>query len=236
MYQVKGILYLIPVPISDDNPESVGAEVVKVIGNTKFYIAERPKTARKFIKQLCPSVELQALVVEELTPESDVALMMKPIFGGHNIGLMSEAGNPCIADPGATVVTYAHKHHIQVVPLSGPSSILMALIASGFNGQQFTFHGYLPNKKETLLPRLKTLEQTALKTGYTQIFMETPYRNHFMIESLFATLAPNTLLAIACDLSSLQQHIEIKSISGWKKTEMASYHKRPAIFLIGMAQ
>ena len=231
-----GILYLVPCPISDDNIESVGQEVISTLKHLKYYIVERAKTTRKFIKMLVPEVTLQELIINELDkedPKSMINELMAPIFEGIDVGLMSEAGNPCIADPGALVVAYAHDHNIQVKPLTGPSSILLALIASGFNGQSFSFHGYLPNKKETLLPRLKQLENAVQKYNQTQIFMETPYRNEFMIEAIVQILSPSTKLCIACDISGVNESIKTMKIQDWKNADKAIYHKRPVVYVLG---
>ncbi len=232
----KGILYLIPCPIAEDNAAWVGQEIKDCLSSLKYFVVERAKTARRFIKMMQPEVILQDLVIEEFDkddPSKNIMELIRPLLDGFDVGLMSEAGNPCIADPGSLLVAQAHKYGIEIKPLVGPSSILMALISSGFNGQDFTFNGYLPNKKELLIPRLKSMEATMQKTGQTQIFMETPYRNEFMIDVIRQNLNLNTLLCVACDIGSSDQSIITKSMAEWKKEDTKIYHKKPSIFLIG---
>jgi 16S rRNA (cytidine1402-2'-O)-methyltransferase len=232
----KGKLYLIPCPISEDNAQWVGEEIKEVLLHTKHFVVERAKTARKFIRQMQPLVEISTLMIEEFDKDDaskNLHQLLLPCIQGSNLGLMSEAGNPCIADPGSLLVDLAHKKGIEIIPLVGPSSILMALISSGFNGQNFCFHGYLPNKKEDLVPRLKQIEQSIIRGAQTQIFMETPYRNGFIIEILLQTLSERTSLCIAANLGSPQQSILTKNIYDWKQTPLQKYHKIPCIFLIG---
>lgn len=228
-----GNLYLIPVPIHDEGLDTIPPGTLNVINNLDYFIAERAKTARKFIKLLCPELIQASLVVDEMTENMEVGPVITLLKNGKNVGLMSEAGNPCIADPGNQIVAAAHKENLSVIALTGPSSILLALIASGFNGQQFTFHGYLPNKKETLLPKLKTLEQILLKTRYTQIFMETPYRNHFIWEGMMSSLSDKTMLCIACDMGSDFAMVKTLPVGVWRKNGIPDILKKPTIFLIG---
>jgi 16S rRNA (cytidine1402-2'-O)-methyltransferase len=183
-----------------------------------------------------PNIIIQELLIEEFDKEDaskNLNTLLKPLLDGHDMGLMSEAGNPCIADPGHLFVRLAHEQGIEVIPLVGPSSILMALIASGFNGQSFCFNGYLPNKKETLIPRLKSLEQSAQRFNQTQIFMETPYRNEFIIEVILSALQPNTNLCIAANIGSPAQSILTQTVQQWKKHDLKPYHKVPCVYLIG---
>jgi 16S rRNA (cytidine1402-2'-O)-methyltransferase len=233
---IKGTLFLIPCPIADDNASWVGEEIRKCLRGLSYYVVERAKTARRFIKMMHPEVNLPALVIEEFDkddPSKNLVALLQPLLDGHDMGLMSEAGNPCIADPGSLLVALAHKHGIEVKPLVGPSSILMALISSGLNGQNFAFNGYLPNKREMLLPRLKTMEAAMQKSGQTQIFMETPYRNEFIIDACRQNLNVHTLLCVACDIGAPSQSILTKTIGEWRKSDITIYHKRPTIFLIG---
>jgi 16S rRNA (cytidine1402-2'-O)-methyltransferase len=153
------------------------------------------------------------------------------IKAGKNIGLLSEAGNPCIADPGATAVDLAHQLGIMVKPLVGPSSILLALIASGLNGQHFTFHGYLPIDDKDKRAALKKLESTSKQSGYTQIFMETPYRNDKLVDEMIHSLQPETKLCIAVEIGESNEFIETRSIKNWK--QRPTFHKRPAVFVLG---
>ena len=233
MTMATGNLYLIPVPIHDDGQDTIPAGTLNVIRSLDFFIAERAKTARKFIKILCPDLVQANLKVEEMTDNMDVSPFIMMLKKGINIGVMSEAGNPCIADPGHQLVAAAHKENIPVIALTGPSSILLALIASGFNGQQFSFHGYLPNKKDALLTKLKSLELVLQKTRYTQIFMETPYRNHFIWDGMMAALSDKTMLCVACDLGSNLAFIKTLPVGAWKKMGMPDIQKKPAIILLG---
>lgn len=152
---------------------------------------------------------------------------------GVDIGVISEAGCPGIADPGALAASYAHDHGLQVVPLVGPSSILLALIASGMNGQSFVFHGYLPNKAGALSKRLRLLEQEVKRSGQTQIFMEAPYRNGFVLEQVVGQVSPEIRLCIACDINAPTAYIRTQPIKKWKGSDWSTFHKRPAIFLLG---
>ncbi|MFM2395359.1 MAG: hypothetical protein RLZZ546_3342 [Bacteroidota bacterium] len=232
----KGKLYLIPSPISDDTPLWVGEEIRNCILHTKYYAVERAKTARKFLKLMQPLISLPDLNIVEFdkdNPENNIEEILSPLLSGNDMGLMSEAGNPCIADPGSILVAKAHKHEIEVIPLIGPSSILLALISSGFNGQNFVFHGYLPNKKEQLIPKLKSLESIMIKLKQTQIFMETPYRNLFLIETMLQNLTNDVLLSIGCNLGSEKQMIKTLKISQWRFQDLSIYHKNPCIFTIG---
>ena len=229
-----GKLFLIPVPIHDEGKDTIPEATVQVIQHLHFFLAERSKTARKFIKLLHPACVQSELTVEEMQENFDAAPFIQLLRDGTSIGLMSEAGNPCIADPGNKMVAAAHRHGFEVVSLTGPSSILLALIASGFNGQLFTFHGYLPNKKDTLIPRLKTLEQAVVKTTYTQIFMETPYRNQFVWDCMMTAFSDKTMLCIAANLGSPAAFTKTRAVGEWKKNGMPDLQKTPAIFLIGV--
>ena len=174
---------------------------------------------------------MQILEITENKKELNEFLQV--VHQGTNIGVISEAGCPGVADPGAEVVAWAHLHGIKVVPFVGPSSILLALMASGFNGQNFVFNGYLSNKKPELITQLKALEQKVQKTGQTQIFMETPYRNAFIIETCLDTLNDQTRLCIACDINAPDEYIRQMRVVEWKKAIKGEYHKRPCIYLIG---
>lgn len=216
----KGKLFLIPCPIAEDNASWAGLEIRNCLSGLTYYVVERAKTARKFIKMMYPEANLPTLIIEEFDKDDaskNLMALLQPLLDGHDLGLMSGAGNPCIADPGSLLVTLAHKHGIEVRPLVGPSSILMALISSGFNGQNFAFNGYLPNKRELLLPRLKTMEANMQKSGQTQIFMETPYRNEFIIDACRQNLNAHTMLCVACDIGAKSQSIITKTIGEWKK-------------------
>jgi len=230
-----GKLYLIPTTLGDNAPEEVLPYTVKK--NIDFitdYIVENEKTARKFIKTIHPEKEQSSLRISLLnkrTEESEYNDMLKPCFEGKNVGLMSEAGCPGIADPGAVIVKIAHQKGIQVVPLVGPSSILLALMGSGMNGQSFAFNGYLPIDKSEKKAALKYFEKHSLDKNQSQLFIETPYRNNKLIEDLVQILSPSTLLCIAADITLPTEYIKTQRISDWKKTKI-DLHNRPCIFIL----
>jgi 16S rRNA (cytidine1402-2'-O)-methyltransferase len=232
----KGKLYLIPTPLGEDILHTIPSYVVDIIHTLDTFIVERAKTARHFIKATNPPYPLSILTVFELEDKGQSFGFQEviPIFNsGKNIGLMSEAGCPGIADPGSVVVEWAYKQGIEVVPLVGPSSIFLSLMASGMNGQSFAFQGYLPPKKGDLSKDLKRLEETVRRLKQTQIFIETPYRNKQMIETALESLSPQTKFCIAADITLPSQYIQTKTIAEWRKTTIPDLHKRTAIFLIG---
>jgi len=230
-----GKLYLIPTTLGDNAPEEVLPYTVKkTIDFITDYIVENEKTARKFIKTIHPEKEQSSLRISLLnkrTEESEYNDMLKPCFEGKNVGLMSEAGCPGIADPGAVIVKIAHQKGIQVVPLVGPSSILLALMGSGMNGQSFAFNGYLPIDKSEKKAALKYFEKHSLDKNQSQLFIETPYRNNKLIEDLVQILSPSTLLCIAADITLPTEYIKTQRISDWKKTKI-DLHNRPCIFIL----
>ncbi|MCT4622976.1 MAG: SAM-dependent methyltransferase [Schleiferiaceae bacterium] len=229
-----GTLYLIPSLLGDTEPlEVLPMKVKKVIDQTQHFIVENEKSARSFIKKVTPSKSQPQLILSVLnkyTEEIEYEGMLEPCLLGHDVGIISEAGVPCLADPGSEIVNLAHKKGVNVVPLSGPSSILMGLIASGLNGQKFTFNGYLPIESAKRKKMLISLEKLSLK-GSTQIFMETPYRNAKLLEDVLAACDRNTRLCVATDISLQTEMIKTKTISEWKKNP-PELHKRPTIFLI----
>ena len=231
----KGKLYLIPTPLGEDTLPTIPQYVVDILHQLDFFIAERAKTARHFIKTTKPVKAFADLHFSELnkrtTPE-EINQMLRPAEEGNDMGLLSEAGCPGVADPGAVIVEMAHQRGIEVVPLVGPSSILLALMASGMNGQNFSFVGYLSAKKPDLARDLKRLEQLAKKHKQTQIFIETPYRNGQMIETALATLNANTRFCIAADLTLPTEYILTKKVGEWKRVKLPDLHKKPAIFLL----
>lgn len=231
----SGKLYMMPCPIVENHLESLSIEAIDRIKKTTHFVVERARTARRFIKitnHPMPISELSIFELNKNNPEEGLHGFLETLKSGIDIGVFSEAGCPGIADPGHLAVNYAHKNDIEVVPLIGPSSILLALISSGMNGQNFAFNGYLSNKAPQLLQKLKSLEQLTQKTNQTQIFMEAPYRNEFILEHCMKALSPNTKLCIACDINAPSQYIKTKKVSEWKKTTWKVFHKRPAIFLI----
>ncbi len=233
--QLFGKLYLIPTTLGEMNPDDVMPQTIKrSIDFIDFYIVENDKTARKFIKSIHPEKkqsELKLSLLNKHTEESEYRAMMQPLFNGANVGLMSEAGCPGVADPGAVIVKLAHEKGIQVVPLVGPSSILLALMASGMNGQSFAFNGYLPIDAHEKKNAIKQLERLSQEKNQSQLFIETPYRNNKLFEDLTQMLQPNTLLCIACDITLPTEFIQTKKVSDWKKNKV-DLHKRPCIFII----
>ena len=231
----KGKIYLIPTPLGEDSLHTIPPYVVEIIHTLDTFIAERAKTARHFIKATNPPYPLSNLTVFEIdnkTQSIEYQEINSILDKGKSIGLMSEAGCPGIADPGAVIVQWAHKVGIEVVPLVGPSSILLALMASGMNGQSFAFQGYLSAKRPDLAKDLKRMEEIARKNNQTQIFIETPYRNTQFIETALTTLNPQTKFCIACDISLPTEYITTKTIADWQKTKIPDFHKRATIFLI----
>ena len=230
-----GKLYLIPATMGDCDPMDVLPQTIKrCIDLIDDYIVENEKTARKCIKSTNPE-KLQATLrlssLNKHTESSEYNKMIQPCLQGKNIGLMSEAGCPAIADPGAAIVKLAHEKGIQVVPLVGPSSILLAMMASGMNGQGFTFNGYLPIEKSEKKTALKSLEQLSHSKNQSQIFIETPYRNNKLLEDILQSLQPNTHLCVACDITLPTEYIKTLRVQDWKKTNI-DLHNRPTIFII----
>ncbi|MEL1243929.1 SAM-dependent methyltransferase [Flavobacterium sp. DGU11] len=231
-----GKLYLLPVPLGDDaDPKQVLPDTVaRTIEFIDHYIVENEKTARRFIKAILPTKKQPDLILSLLnkhTEPSEHLDFIKPCLEGKNVGLMSEAGCPGVADPGAVIVKIAHEKGIQVVPLVGPSSILLALMASGMNGQSFAFNGYLPIDKSDKKSALKNLEKLSQDKKQSQIFMETPYRNNKFVEDILDTLQPSTHLCIAADITLPTEYIKTKTIAQWKK-EKVDLHNRPCIFIV----
>ena len=230
-----GKLYLIPTTLGDTAPlEVMPGMVQKIVDDLDEFVVENEKTARRFIKQLCKDKSQPSLILHPLnkhTDSSEIPAYLDSCLTGKSVGLMSEAGVPGIADPGAEVVRLAHEKGIQVVPLVGPSSILMAMMSSGMNGQNFAFNGYLPIDQKEKRQELKRLENISRDHGQSQLFIETPYRNNKLIEELCSTLNPATRLCIACDITLSSEFIVTKPISVWK-TKQPDIHKKPALFII----
>lgn len=230
-----GKLYLIPTTLGDNDPMEVLPYLVKKKVETLFnFIVENEKTARKSIKCIDPTkvqADLKISLLNKRTEPSEYQAMLAPCLRGENVGLMSEAGCPGVADPGAVIVKLAHEKNIQVVPLVGPSSILLAIMASGMNGQSFTFNGYLPIEKGEKKSALKGLEKQSIDKNQSQIFIETPYRNNKMLEDILGALQPNTHLCIACDITLETEYIRTMRVSEWKKVNI-DLSNRPAIFII----
>jgi len=231
----KGTLYLIPVPLADNaSAKSYTPYLIETINQINEYIVENEKTARRFLKEAglkIPQSELTMHDYGKHNRESGLAEFFVGLESGKPVGLMSEAGCPGIADPGADIVAEAHKRGIKVIPLVGPSSILLALMASGFNGQSFTFHGYLPIDKVQRAKRIKELEGYAERFNQTQLFIETPFRNNQMLEEILRTGNAKTRLCIACNITGDDEMIKTQSVADWKK-QIPELHKKPTIFLL----
>ena len=229
-----GDLYLIPNTLGEDNFSFVLPDEVKsVIESLDYFIVENERTARAYIKRLLPDKiqkDIHVEIIDKHTDPLDLPGFLRPIEHGKNAGIISEAGVPCIADPGAEIVSIAHRKGLKVIPLVGPSSILLALMASGFNGQQFAFRGYLPFDQQ-IRKRVFQAMNKDIKDGITQIFMETPYRNNKLLDELLKIMHPETKLCIACDITLENEYIRTKTIANWVGS-LPDLHKRPTIFLI----
>mgnify|MGYP001166424003 CR=1 FL=1 len=232
----KGKLYLIPNTLGESTEETTLTSLIfKKIQEIDIFIVENIRTARRYIKKIYKEKNIDTTTLYPYGKHDNFNLekdFLPHILSGKNIGLISDAGLPCIADPGSKIVKYAHEFQIDVVPLTGPSSIFLALMASGLNGQNFAFTGYLPIEKNKRTKSIKYLEGLVKKTNQTQIFMETPYRNNQLIETLLKVCSNNTKLCIASDITLATENIKTKTIEEWKQTEI-NIHKQPAIFLIG---
>ncbi len=231
----KGKLYLIPTRLGDDVPlEVLPISIKKVLEQVNHYIVENEKPARRFIKKISPSKSQRSLIINTVNKYTDVSEIpnyLSPCLNGESIGLLSDAGCPGIADPGAEVVKIAHEKNIPVTPLVGPSSIVLAMMSSGMNGQNFTFNGYLPIDKNERKSTIKHLERISFERDQAQIFIETPYRNDKMFADLKAILQPNTRLCIACDITLTTEYIATKTVEEWNKEDI-DLHKRPSIYVI----
>lgn len=231
-------IYLIPTHLSNAPLSNVLPDYnFKIIKQIKYFIVENIRTARRFLKQVDRTINIDELTFFELNEHTDKTLLIsyiEPIKNNNDIGIISEAGCPAIADPGADIVAIAQEKNIKVIPLIGPSSILLSLMASGFNGQSFAFNGYLPIDKNERTNILKRFEKKIFSEHQTQIFIETPYRNVQLVEDLCKTLNENIKLCIAVDITSENEVIKTKTIRQWKKNvdSIGSIHKRPAIFLL----
>ena len=232
---MKGKLYLLPTTLGDNEPLEVMPYSVKtMVELIDHYIVENEKSARRFIKKITPKKSQPSLTIMKLdkyAEELETRTFLDVCEQGISVGLLSEAGVPAVADPGATIVKLAHEKGIKVVPLVGPSSILMALMASGMNGQNFAFNGYLPIDNSDRKKTIKDLEKLSKEKNQSQIFIETPYRNEKMFTDLKSALTPATLLCIAVDITLPNEYIKTYSIADWKK-KSPDLHKRPAIFII----
>lgn len=231
-----GTLFLIPVPLGPTAPaDSLPTPVLSAIRPLKHFVVEQAKTARAFLKAAGTDAPLQELLLEELNehtrPEA-LDRLLAPLRAGHDVGLLSEAGCPAVADPGANLVALAQQENIRVVPLIGPSSLLLALMASGLNGQRFAFQGYLPAKEAERTKTLRDLESESRKRQQTQIFIETPYRNRQMFDSILQSCNPATRLTVATDLTQPNEFVLTRSMRDWKKQTPPDIERRPTVFLL----
>jgi 16S rRNA (cytidine1402-2'-O)-methyltransferase len=231
----SGNLYLIPAPLGDiPVSAAIPDNVLRLLPSIKIFIVEELRTARRFLKKAVPSIDIDALVFllfNEHSEKTDLTAFIDPLLKGNDVGLLSEAGLPCLADPGSEIVKRAHEAGIRVIPLTGPSSILLSLIASGFNGQNFAFQGYLPVDRQDRKKKLKELENTAKTKRQTQIFIETPYRNLRLFEAILETCHDTTLLCIAAGLTTPDEYIKTQSIKLWKQHK-PPVEKQPSVFLL----
>ena len=231
----KGDLYLIPSFLGETPPANVLPGVnAEIIIRIKYFIVEEVRTARRFLKKICPEIDINSLefsVYNEHSSSEDASVFLKPLTEGHDAGIISEAGTPCVADPGSNIVKMAHESGISVIPLVGPSSLLLALMASGFNGQQFIFLGYLPIDKQSRIKRLREIEQDIYRKDQTQIFIETPYRNDQLFQTIVETCQDGTLLCLAISLTTAEERIMTHAIKEWKK-EKPEINKKPTVFLL----
>lgn len=233
---MAGTLYLIPVPLGPTAPqESLPANVLAAIRPLTHFVVEQAKTARAFLKAAGTDLPLQELQLQELnehTKANELDRLLEPLRTGHDVGLLSEAGCPAVADPGANLVALAQKENIRIVPLIGPSSLLLALMASGLNGQRFAFQGYLSAKEVERTKMLHDLESESRKRQQTQIFIETPYRNRAMFDAILQACLPTTRLTVATDLTLPGESVLTRTIQAWKKQTPPEIERRPTVFLL----
>ncbi len=231
-----GKLYLVPALLGGTLAEQViPLGTLEKVRALRFFVVENVRTARRMLGKMhmpCPIDELEFVELDKHNPENpDLLAYLGKALDGQDIGLMSEAGSPCVADPGALIVGLAHQAGIQVVPLTGPNAMILALMASGFNGQSFCFHGYLPIKNQERVRKIKELEHRSMANNETELFIETPFRNNAMIEDLLKNCRPNTMLCVASNITTEDEKIVSKPISEWKSIKY-DWNKKPAVFLI----
>jgi 16S rRNA (cytidine1402-2'-O)-methyltransferase len=233
---MKGTLYLIPSALGEESSSASFPEVnLRIIEKLYHFVVEDVRTARRFLKKILPGIKIDDLsfqILNEHTPLQDVTLLLAPVLEGADMGLLSEAGLPCVADPGALLVSYAHENDVKIVPLTGPSSVFLALMASGFNGQNFAFSGYLPIDKKEKAAKIRELEALAYQQDQTQIFIETPYRNQQMMEALVETCRQQTRICIAVNLTMPEEMILTRTAGQWKRMKWPEIQKKPAVFLL----
>lgn len=232
---MTGKLYLIPTSLGDSAPlETIPISIKKIIESIDVYIVENEKSARRFIKTVSSGKSQSSLTLftlNKFTDPLEIPLYLEECYKGNNIGLLSDAGCPAVADPGAEVVNIAHQKNIKTIPLVGPSSILLAMMSSGMNGQNFAFNGYLPIEKVERKSKMKQLEKRSFEENQSQLFIETPYRNNSVLEDLYKTLNSDTKICVACDLTLPTEYIKTQTAKQWKHSKL-DFHKRPVIFII----
>ena len=233
---MKGVLYLVPNTLGNpDTKASIPEGIRDRVNHISVFIVENLRNARRYLKRLNRDIDIDSLTFFELnehTRDEEIPSFLEAIEKGHDAAIISEAGVPGVADPGADVVRIAHEKEIRVVPLTGPSSILLALMASGLNGQAFRFHGYLPVKRPERIKRIREIEQEVIRTGETQLFIEAPYRNDALLADILDSCRSTTLLCIAADITMDTEFIYTKAVASWKRKKPA-LHKRPVLFLLG---
>ena len=234
--EALGKIYLIPTTLGDtaETADVLPVKINTIINLIDEYIVENEKSARHYLKKMGIKKPLQEILLHPLnqhTQPQEIGSYLNSISSGKNIGVISEAGCPGVADPGAEVVKLAHEKNIDVIPLVGPSSILLSIMASGFNGQNFAFNGYLPKERHDRIKKIKDLEFLATRKNQTQLFIETPYRNMHLLEDLLNSCDGNTKICIACDVTLPTEFIKTKTVAAWKK-QLPDLNKRPAIFLM----
>ena len=234
--KTHGYLYLIPVPIDQNDRESILLEKHrKIVEHLDYFVVENEKTARFHLGALNlrkPINQLHFEVIDQTKTQEDITHFLTPLLEGFDVGLLSESGCPAVADPGSKMIAIAHQKNIKVIPMTGPSSIILALMASGLNGQQFKFHGYLPSEKEDRIKQIISIENESSKYHETQIFIETPYRNQHMFNDLIDKLQEKTKLCIAIDITSENEFILTKTIKDWKKATTPDLKNKPCVFLL----
>ena len=232
------ILYLLPTPLADDTaPQVLPPQVVAAVAAIPYFLVENARTARRFVKSVAPArviEDIRFTVIDKDSSDADVRAALVPLLKEEiDAGILSEAGCPGIADPGAALVREAHRLGIRVVPLVGPSSLLLALMASGLNGQQFAFHGYLPIEKAPRIAAIKALEKEAQQRQQSQLFIETPYRNGALFVDLLAHLHPGTRLCVAANITGADEFIKTLTVSDWRRLPAPELHKIPTVFVLG---
>lgn len=236
MVRFKGKLYLLPTPIDEHGLESIPAEAIRILHSLDHFIVERARTSRRYISSTRPGKPIESLLIEEMPEDvTNMKLMeaqMQPLLEGKDMGLLSEAGLPAIADPGSRYVAIAHRLGIRVIPISGPSSIMMALMASGLEGQRFMFHGYLSAKKEDLANEIQNIERRADRDDATQIWIEAPYRNRQIMEAVEKYLEPKRMFCIAAGIGSKDGFVITRQINAWRRSGWPEIHKIPTVFLL----